>query len=115
MLFMIIVKAAKNSEEGKLPSEELMQAMDKYNEDLEEAGVRIMSKGLHPTTKAIRISYPESGEPVVTEGPFTQSEDLVAGFIVIDVESWEDAVKWAKRMPDPQGGGEGRIELRQIF
>ncbi|MEJ8302302.1 YciI family protein [Saccharibacillus sacchari] len=116
MLFMILVKAAKNSEEGKLPSERLMQAMDAYNEELEQAGVRVMAKGLHPTANAIRISYPaDRGEPVVTNGPFAPAEDLVAGFILIDVATQEDAVRWAKRMPDPQGNGEGQIELRQVF
>ncbi|MDN4607247.1 YciI family protein [Sporosarcina highlanderae] len=114
MLFMIIVKASKNSEAGNLPSLKLREAMTKYNEELVNAGVRIMAKGLHPSSNGIRFSYPkEGGTPVVTEGPF--SDDLVAGFILIDVESREEAIKWAMRMPDPQGNGEGQIELRQIF
>ena len=116
MLFMLIVKASKNSEAGNLPSVELMEAMDKFNEDLVNAGVRIMAKGLHPSSNAIRISYLKEGEePVVTEGPFTNTNDLIAGFILIDVDSKEDAIEWAMRMPDPQGFGEGQIELRQVF
>ncbi|THE09146.1 YciI family protein [Bacillus timonensis] len=116
MLFMLIVKASKNSEAGKLPSSELMEAMDKYNEDLVKAGVRVMAKGLHPSSNGIRISYPIPGEnPVVTEGPFTESKELIAGFILIDVNSKEEAIEWAMRMPDPQGHGEGQIELRQVF
>ena len=116
MLFMLVVKASKNSEAGNLPSKELMKAMDKYNEDLVNAGVRVMAKGLHPSSNGIRISYPKPGEkPVVTEGPFTETKDLIAGFILIDVKSREEAIEWAMRMPDPQGYGEGQIELRQVF
>ncbi|MGD6846504.1 YciI family protein [Rossellomorea aquimaris] len=116
MLFMMIVKASKNSEAGNLPSPELMEAMTKYNEELVKAGVRVMAKGLHPSSNGIRLSYPEvEGKPVVTEGPFTDSNDLVAGFFLIDVKSREEAIEWAMRMPDPQGHGEGQIELRQVF
>ncbi|WP_078596266.1 YciI family protein [Evansella clarkii] len=116
MLFMLIVKASKNSEAGTLPSPELMEAMDKYNEALINAGVRVMAKGLHPSSNGIRLSFPKSGEkPVVTYGPFTETKELIAGFILIDVKSREEAIEWAKRMPDPQGLGEGQIELRQVF
>lgn len=116
MLFMMIVKASKNSEAGNLPSPELMEAMTKYNEELVKAGVRVMAKGLHPSSNGIRLSYPEAeGKPVVTEGPFTDSNDLVAGFFLIDVKSREEAIQWAMRMPDPQGHGEGQVELRQVF
>lgn len=116
MLFMLIVKASKNSEAGSLPSSELMEAMTKYNEELVKAGVRVMAKGLHPSSNGIRLSYPKPGEkPVVTDGPFTDSKELIAGFILIDVKSKEEAIEWAMRMPDPQGHGEGQIELRQVF
>ncbi|MDR4885991.1 YciI family protein [Fredinandcohnia sp. QZ13] len=116
MLFMLIVKASKNSEAGKLPSTELMEAMDKYNEELVKAGVRVMAKGLHPSSDGIRLSFPKPGEkPVVTGGPFTETKELIAGFILIDVNSRDEAIEWAMRMPDPQGHGEGQIELRQVF
>ena len=116
MLFMLIVKASKNSEAGNLPSSELIEAMNKYNQDLVKAGIRVMAKGLHPSSNGIRISYSKQGEkPVVTEGPFNEIKDLIAGFILIDVNSREEAVEWAMRMPDPQGYGEGQIELRQVF
>ena len=116
MLFMLIVKASRNSEAGNLPSPELMEAMTKFNEDLVKAGVRVMAKGLHPSSNGIRLSFPIPGEkPVVSEGPFTESQDLIAGFILIEVESKEEAVEWAMKMPDPQGYGEGQIELRQVF
>ncbi|RHW43520.1 YciI family protein [Neobacillus notoginsengisoli] len=116
MLFMLVVKASRNSEAGNLPSPELMEAMTKYNEELVKAGVRVMAKGLHPSSNGLRISYPKPGEkPVITEGPFTESKELIAGFILIDVKSREEAIGWAIRMPDPQGHGEGQIELRQVF
>lgn len=116
MLFMLIVKASKNSEGANLPSSELNEAMRKYNEELVKAGVRVMAKGLHPSSNGIRISYPKPGEkPVVTDGPFTESKELIAGFILIDVKSREEAIEWAMRMPDPMGHGEGQIELRQII
>ncbi len=116
MLFMLIVKASKNSEGGNLPSSELNEAMRKYNEELVKAGVRVAAKGLHPSSNGIRISYPKPGEkPVVTDGPFTESKELIAGFILIDVKSREEAIEWAMRMPDPQGHGEGQIELRQVI
>lgn len=116
MLFMLLVKASKNSEAGHLPPADLMQAMTRFNEELVQAGVRIMARGLHPSSNALRITYPiAGGDPVVTEGPFSETSELIAGFILIDVESIEEAVQWAKRMPDPQGYGEGQIELRQVY
>ncbi|MBX0315288.1 YciI family protein [Planococcus glaciei] len=116
MLFMLIVKASPTSEAGKLPSNELMEAMSKYNKELMEAGVRVMAKGLHPSSNGIRLSYVEPGEkPVVTEGPFANPNELVSGFFLIDVASREEAIEWAMRMPDPIGNGEGEAELRQVF
>ena len=116
MLFMLIVKASKNSETGNRPNSKLNDAMTKYNEELVKEGVRVMAKGLHPSSEGIRISYLKEGEkPVVTEGPFTETKDVIAGFILIEVNSKEEAVKWALKMPDPQGFGEGQIELRQVF
>ena len=116
MLFMLIVKASKNSEAGNLPSQELMEAMDNFNEELVKAGVRVMAKGLHPSSNGMRISFPQPGEkPVVTEGPFIVSQDLIAGFILIEVNSREEAVECTMRMPDPQGYGEGQMELRQVY
>jgi hypothetical protein len=116
MLFMLIVKASKNSEIGNRPNPELNEAMTKYNEELVKAGVRVMAKGLHPSSNGIRISNPNPGEhPVLTEGPIIETNELVAGFILIDVKSREEAIEWAMRMPDPQGHGEGQIEMRQVF
>lgn len=116
MLFMLIVKASKHSEAGRLPSADLRSAMDAYNDELVQAGVRIMARGLHPSSNALRFTYPYEGkDAVITEGPFPETSELVAGFILIDVASKEEAIQWAKRMPDPQGLGEGQVELRQVY
>ncbi|WKA57038.1 YciI family protein [Planococcus shenhongbingii] len=115
MQFMLIVKASTNTEVGNSQSPELIEAMSKYNEELLKAGVRVMAKGLHPSSNGMRISYSKPGEkPVVTNGPFSETKELIAGFILIDVKSREEAVEWAMRMPDPMGNGEGQIELRQL-
>ncbi|AYC28433.1 YciI family protein [Paenisporosarcina cavernae] len=115
MLFMILVKASKNAEAGNFPSAELQEAMTKYNRELVAAGVRVMAKGLYPSSNGVKISYPSPGaEPVRTEGPFENPSDIVAGFILLDVDSREEALKWAMKMPDPQGDGEGQIEVRQV-
>lgn len=116
MLFMLIVKASKHSEMGDLPSEVLRKKMSAYNEQLVSAGVRVLAKGLHPSSNGIRIAFPvEDGQPVITTGPFEAPGEIVAGFIIIDVKDKDEAIKWALKMPDPQGFGEGQIEVRQIF
>lgn len=116
MLFMLLVKASTNSESGNLPSETLRQAMSMYNQSLVDAGIRVMAKGLHPTSEAVRIHYADNGEqPRLEKGPFNEAKDQLAGFILIDVHSKEEALTWALKMPDPQGDGEGQIELRQVF
>lgn len=116
MRFMMIVKATADSEAGQPPSTELVNAMMKYNEELVKAGVLLAADGLHPSSNAIRISYPEpGGKPKVMDGPFTESKELIAGYTLIEVKSREEAIEWALRMPDPHGNGQGQIELRQVF
>lgn len=115
MRFMMIVKATRDSEAGAMPSQELIEAMMKYNEELVKAGVLLAGEGLHPTASAIRIAYPPGQKPVVTDGPFTETKELIAGFWLIQVKSREEAIEWAMRAPDPHGAGEGQIELRQVF
>jgi len=116
MRFMMIVKANKDSEAGVLPSQQLVDAMVKYNEELVNAGVLLAGEGLHPTSNAVRISYPVPGDkPVITDGPFPETNELIAGFWLIQVNSREEAIEWALRAPDPHGGGEGQIELRPVF
>jgi hypothetical protein len=116
MRFMMIVKATKDSETGVMPSQALIEAMMNYNEELVKAGVLLAGEGLHPSSNGLRISYPTpGGKPVVTDGPFTETKELIAGFWLIEVKSREEAVEWAMRAPDPHGGGAGQIELRQAF
>ena len=88
----------------------------RYNQLLITADVRVIAKRLHPSSNGIRLSFPiPGGEPIVTEGPFTDTKEIIAGFILIDVTSREEAIAWAMRMPDPIGYGQGQIELRQVF
>jgi hypothetical protein len=111
MRFMVIVKASKDTEAGVMPSTELLTAMGKFNEEMVKAGVMQAGEGLHPTSKGARIKY-SGAVPVVTEGPFPVTGDLVCGFWLIDVASRDEAIQWMKRAPF-DGGAE--IELRQIF
>jgi hypothetical protein len=116
MKFMMIVKATSDSEAGAPPSPELLDAMLRYNEELARAGVLLAAEGLQPSAGGIRISYPEpGGKPKVADGPFAESKEIIAGFTLIEVKSREEAIEWAMRMPDPHGGGQGQIELRQVF
>ncbi|QWG20738.1 YciI family protein [Bradyrhizobium sediminis] len=111
MRFMVIVKASKDSEAGVMPSTELLTAMGKFNEQMVKAGVMLAGEGLHPTPKGARIKY--SGKtPDVSHGPFPLTNDLVAGFWLIQVKSRDEAIAWMKRAPF-DGGAE--IEIRQIF
>ncbi|WP_337100372.1 YciI family protein [Paenibacillus sp. YIM B09110] len=116
MRFMMIVKASKDSEAGAMPSQELIEAMQRYNEELVKAGVLLAADGLHASSGGIRISYPEpGGKPKITDGPFTEAKEIIAGYTLIEVKSKEEAIEWALRMPDPHGFGEGQIELRQVI
>lgn len=111
MRFMVIVHANKDTEAGVMPSTELLTAMGKFNEEMVTAGVMQAGEGLHPTSKGARIKY-AGGEPVVTQGPFPVTSDLIAGFWLIDVKSRDEAIAWMKRAPF-DGGAE--IEIRQVF
>ncbi len=110
MRFMMIVKASDESEAGALPSEHELTEMGKYNEELVKAGVMLAGDGLHPSSKGARVTF-AGGKPTVTDGPFTETKELIAGYWVIDVRSRDEAVEWARRVPFQ----DGEIELRQIF
>jgi hypothetical protein len=115
MRFMMIVKANEDSEAGKLPSEELLTAMCKYNEELMKAGVLVDLSGLQPSAKGARIRF-SNGKQTVIDGPFAETKELIAGYWIIQVKSREEAIEWAKRAPAPFGEGkDGEIELRQFF
>ena len=113
MRFMVIVKADKNTEAGVMPSQELLAAMGKYNEELVNAGVLLAGEGLHPSSKGARVRFSGSNRTVV-DGPFAESKELVAGFWIFQVKSLEEAIEWVKRSPNSLEG-ESEIEIRQIF
>lgn len=111
MRCMVIVKASKESEAGVLPSTELLGAMGKFNEELVKAGVMLAGEGLHASSKGKRVKF-SGGKHTITDGPFTESKELIAGFWLWQVRSMEEAVEWLKRAPF-DGGTE--IEIRQVF
>jgi hypothetical protein len=111
---MIIVKASKDSEAGKMPGEELLAAMGKYNEELVKAGIMLAGEGLQPSSKGARVRF--SGERrTVIDGPFTETKELIAGFWLWQVKSRQEAIDWVKRCPNPMPGTEAEIEIRQVF
>ena len=111
MRVMVIVKANKDSEAGILPSTEILTKMGKYNEELVKAGVMLAGEGLQASSKGKRVRF--SGEkPTVSDGPFTETKELIAGFWLWQVRSMEEAVEWLKRSPF---GGGAEVEIRQVF
>ena len=115
MRFMIMVKANADSEAGKMPGEERMVSMAAYHEALQRAGVLLDASGLHPSSKGWRVRYSDGGR-IVTEGPFAETEQLVAGYTIIQVRSREEAMEWARRFPAPFGEhADGEIEVRRMI
>lgn len=110
MRFMMVVKADANSEAGAMPSEQELTEMGKYNEELVKAGVMLAGDGLHPSSKGARVKF-SGKKATVTDGPFTEAKELIAGFWIIDVKSKEEAVEWARRVPFV----DGEVEVRQVF
>jgi hypothetical protein len=111
---MVIVKADANSEAGIMPDEQLLTDMGAYNEELVKAGVMVAGEGLHPSSKGARVKF--SGDSrTVTDGPFSETKELIAGFWIFQVASKEEAIEWVKRCPNPMPGTESEIEIRQIF
>src|SRR5215510_1039986 len=114
MRFMVIVKASRNSEAGKMPSAELLADTSKFNDELTKAGVMLAGEGLQPSSKGARVKF--SGQKrIVTDGPFAETKELVAGFWLWKCKSLQEAIEWAKRCPNPMPGEEGEIEIRQVF
>jgi hypothetical protein len=113
MRVMVIVKATKDSEAGVMPSEALLTAMGNYNEELVKAGVMLAGEGLHPSARGKRVRFSGSTR-TVTDGPFTETKELVAGFWLWQVGSMQEAVEWVKRCPNPMSG-ESDIEIRPVF
>ena len=113
MRFMVLIKANKDTEAGVLPDEKLLSEMTRFNEELVKAGVMLGGEGLHPSSKGARIRF-SGGKQTVTDGPFAETKELVAGFWIWKVDSRDEAIAWAKRCPNPTGG-DAEIEIRQIF
>lgn len=115
MRFMIIVKANAESEQGCMPTAALMADMASYHEELAHAGVLLDASGLKPTTQGWRVRYTASGR-TVTDGPFAETKELIAGYTLIQVRSREEALEWSRRFPNPRGEGlDTEIEVRQLF
>jgi hypothetical protein len=110
---MIIVKASKDSEAGIMPSKKLFVEMGKYNEALARAGVLLAGEGLQASSKGARVKF-SGAKRTVTDGPFPETEELIAGFWMWQCNSKEEAIEWVKRCPNPHDG-EGEIEIRQVF
>lgn len=113
MKVMVLVKATPDSETGVMPSEQLLADMGNYNEELVKAGILLAAEGLHPSSKGARVQFSGTNR-TVTDGPFTETKELVAGFWIWQVKSVEDAIAWVKRCPNPMPG-ESEIEIRPIF
>lgn len=114
MRFMVIVKATPNSEAGALPSKELLAAMGKFNEELVKAGVMLAGEGLQPSSKGARVRF-SGGKRTVTDGPFAETKELIAGFWLWQCKSKEEAIEWVRRCPDPMPGEDAVLEIRQVF
>jgi hypothetical protein len=110
---MVLIKADQRSEAGEMPNEALLAAMGEYNEQLARAGILLAGEGLHPSSKGARVRF-SGTQRTVTEGPFAQAGELIAGFWLWQVRSREEAIEWVKRCPNPMGI-DSEIELRQVF
>jgi len=113
MRFLVMIKADRNSEAGVMPSQRLLSEMMKFNEELVQKGVMLAGEGLHPSSKGARVKY-SGGKFTVSDGPFAETKELVAGYWVWQLNSLQEAIEWAKRIPNPDNA-EGEVEIRQIF
>jgi hypothetical protein len=113
MRVMVMVRANRNTEAGVMPSEALLTAMGKYNEELVNAGILLAGEGLHPSSKGARVRF--SGDTrTVMDGPFAETKELIAGYWLWKVSSLQEAIEWAKRCPNPTEG-DSELEIRQVF
>jgi hypothetical protein len=113
MRVIVMIRANKDTEAGVMPSEQLLTEMGKYNEELVKAGVMLAGEGLHPSSKGARVKS-SKGKLTVTDGPFTETKELICGFWIWQVKSMEEAIEWAKRMPNPDNE-DGEVEIRPVF
>jgi len=113
MRVMVIVKANESSEKGVMPPAELFEAMGKYNEELARAGVLLAADGLHPSSRGVRVHFSGTTR-TVTDGPFAETKELIAGYWLWEVRSMEEAIEWVRRCPNPHVG-DSDIEIRPVF
>jgi len=113
MRVMVMIKATQESEAGKMPSQQMLTDMMKFNEELVNAGVMLAGEGLHPSSKAKRVHF-SGAKRTVTDGPFAETKELIAGYWIWKVNSMEEAVEWVKKCPNPMNG-ESDIDIRPIF
>ncbi len=114
MRYIILRKADADTEAGVMPGEDLLMAMGQYNESLQKAGVMLDGMGLHPSSTGARITF-KNGKPIVTDGPFAETKELLAGFTVIQVKDRAEAIEWVKRWPAQDANGNVTLELRRVF
>ena len=116
MKFMILVKATRDSEAGKMPPESLLTEMVGFHEEMAKAGILVDGAGLRASSQGWRIKYAKGGKRTFVDGPFTETKELVAGYTIIDVKSREEAIAWTRRFPNPSlDGGECEIEVRPFI
>lgn len=113
MRVMVLIKATEQSEAGELPSQELLEQMTDFNEQLVKSGVMLAGEGLQPSSAGVRVEFSGS-ERRVLDGPFAETKELLAGFWLWQVRSMDEAVEWARRIPNPTGE-QGVVELRPVF
>jgi hypothetical protein len=114
MKVIVFVKATPNSEKGCMPSEQLMEDMTRFNEELVKAGIMLSGDGLKPSAQGKRVRFAD-GQTTVIDGPFAETKELVAGFWVWNVKSMDEALAWARRCPNPMPGEEGVLEIRPVY
>ena len=114
MRFMVIRKADADTEAGMMPTEALVTAMMKYNEEMVNAGVMKAGEGLKPSSKGARVTFAR-GKPTVVDGPFTEAKEMIAGYSIIEVASKAEAIEWMKRWPVEDAGGNVHLELREVY
>jgi len=113
MRVMVLIKATEQSEAGEMPSQELLEQMTAFNEELVRAGVMLAGDGLHPSSKGVRVEF-SRGERKVIDGPFAETKELLAGYWTWQVRSMDEAIEWVKRIPNPTGE-QGVVEIRPVF
>jgi hypothetical protein len=113
MRVVVLIKASERSEAGEMPSQELLEQMTAYNEELVKAGVMLAGDGLHPSSKGVRVEFSGSERKVI-DGPFAETKELLAGYWVWQVKSMQEAIEWVKRIPNPEGE-HSVVEIRPVF